>query len=66
MLPGKLLQITLKRTKKKKHYDIYEKWSDGEIQWLIATVGHGWARAHPTSARVGRKICTNAKSFLKE
>ena len=27
---------------------------------------HGWARAHPTSARVGREICTNSKSFLEE
>jgi len=32
----------------------------------VATVGHGWARAHPTSARVGREICTNSKSFLGE
>ena len=24
-----------------------------------------WARAHPTSARVGSKICTNSKSFLR-
>jgi len=29
----------------------------------IATVGHGWACAHPTSARVGREICTNSKFF---
>jgi len=32
----------------------------------VATVGHGWAHAHPTSARVGRGICTNSKSFLEE
>jgi len=25
---------------------------------------HGWARAHPTSARVGREIYTNSKSFF--
>jgi len=30
----------------------------------VATGGHGWARAHPTSARVGREICTNLKSFF--
>ena len=29
----------------------------------VATVGHGWARAHPTSARVGSEIFTNLKSF---
>jgi len=29
----------------------------------VATGGHGWARAHPTSARVGREICTNSKFF---
>jgi len=29
----------------------------------IATVGHGWAHAHPTSARVGHEICINSKSF---
>ena len=29
----------------------------------VSTVGHGWARAHPTSARVGREICTKSKSF---
>jgi len=27
----------------------------------VATGGHGWARAHPTSARVGREICTNSE-----
>ena len=32
----------------------------------VATGGHGWARAHPTSARVGREICTNSRSFLEE
>jgi len=32
----------------------------------VATVGHGLARAHPTSAMVGREICTNSKSFLEE
>jgi len=39
-----------------------------DCQWDcgVATVGHGWARAHPTSARVGREICTNSKSFLEE
>jgi len=26
---------------------------------------HRWARAHPTSARVGREICTNLKSFFR-
>jgi len=25
----------------------------------VATGGHGWARANPTSAMVGREICTN-------
>ena len=29
----------------------------------VATVGHGWARANPTSARVGREICTNSEFF---
>jgi len=32
----------------------------------VATVGHGWARAHPTLARVGHQICTNSNSFLGE
>ena len=32
----------------------------------LATVGHGWARAHPTSARVGREIYTNSKSFSED
>ena len=32
----------------------------------VSTVGHGLARDHPTSARVGREICTNSKSFLDE
>ena len=31
----------------------------------VATVGHGWARAHPTSARMGHEICTNSRSFLR-
>ena len=30
----------------------------------IATVEHRWARAHPTSTRVGREICTNTKIFF--
>ena len=30
----------------------------------IATGGHGWACAHPFSARVGREICTDLKSFF--
>ena len=32
----------------------------------VATGGHGWARAHPTSARVGREICTNSRSFSEQ
>ena len=31
----------------------------------VAMVGHRWARAHPTSARVGREICINSKSFWR-
>ena len=31
----------------------------------VATVEHGWARAHPTSARVDREICTHSKSFWR-
>jgi len=30
-----------------------------------ATVWHEWARAHPTSARVGREICTNSAFFWR-
>jgi len=30
----------------------------------VATVGHGWARTHSTSARVGREICANSRVFL--
>ena len=31
----------------------------------VAMVAHGWACAHPTSARVGREICTNLKTFWR-
>ena len=29
-------------------------------------MGHGWTRAHLTSARVGREICTNSRCFLEQ
>jgi len=35
-----------------------------ELTTGVATGGHGWARAHPTSARVGREICTNSRTFF--
>ena len=31
----------------------------------VATVGHGWAHAHPNLARTAREICTNSKFFWR-
>ena len=46
-----------------RHYPLSQHNTYGKYQhWR----SHGWARAHPTSARVGREICTNSRSFLDE
>jgi len=52
---------TYRRTDERTFLPVYRVISDSGV----ATGGHGWACAHPTSARVGREICTNSEFFWR-
>ena len=41
------------------------KYSSSHVRPCYHWRSHGWARAHPTSTRVGREICTNSRSFFR-